>query len=71
MTKPKPWSPLEVYESVMNSSPTWRWFWRLKARNGNIVCDGSQGYSSKAKALQGFRAAAKLSQQALKEIQGK
>jgi uncharacterized protein YegP (UPF0339 family) len=29
--------------------------WRLRHRNGNIIADGGQGYSSMAKAMQGLR----------------
>ena len=33
-----------------------QWRWRLVHRNGNIIADGSQGYSSKQSAKQGWRA---------------
>ena len=36
------------------------WYWRLKSTNGRIIADGSESYSSEAKARQGFRAAAKM-----------
>lgn len=36
------------------------WYWRLKSTNGRIIADGAEGYSSEAKARQGFRAAAKM-----------
>lgn len=32
----------EVYQSKKNK----KWYWRLKARNGRIIGDGGQGYSS-------------------------
>jgi uncharacterized protein YegP (UPF0339 family) len=47
------------------------WYWRLRSRNGRIVADGSEGYSSEAKARQGFRAAANLAAKALSEMERK
>ena len=38
----------EVYESHD------RWYWRLKARNGQIIADGAQGYARKENALKGL-----------------
>ncbi|MEF8851607.1 MAG: HVO_2922 family protein [Haloarculaceae archaeon] len=32
-----------------------KWRWRLRHRNGNIVADGGQGYSSRQKARQGLK----------------
>lgn len=46
----------EFYHSATASA----WFWRVKARNGRIVADSGEGYSSEAKAKQGFNAAARL-----------
>lgn len=73
MTKPKPsvspkrkaWSPLEVYKTVDDA-----WYWRVKAGNGNILCDSGERYSSRAKALQGFKSAAKLAAKALAQMEG-
>ena len=39
----------EVYE---DNAEQWRW--RLVHRNGNIIADGSEGYASKQKAMQGL-----------------
>jgi uncharacterized protein YegP (UPF0339 family) len=33
---------LETFESKG------KWFWRLTANNGEIVCDGSEGYSNRS-----------------------
>lgn len=46
----------EFYHSTTASA----WFWRVKARNGRIVADSGEGYSSEAKAKQGFDTAARL-----------
>lgn len=46
----------EFYHSATASA----WFWRVKARNGRIVADSGEGYSSEAKARQGFKSAAKI-----------
>jgi uncharacterized protein YegP (UPF0339 family) len=65
MTKRKPkWTPLEVFQSYRGD-----WYWGLRARNGRIVADGAEGYSTEAKARQGFRAAARLAALALKEME--
>ena len=37
-----------------------KWFWHVVAQNGRIVCDGSERYYSKAKAVHGARIAAKV-----------
>jgi uncharacterized protein YegP (UPF0339 family) len=42
-------------EYYMDAQGEWRW--TLKARNGNIIADGAEGYSSKGgvvRALKGF-----------------
>ena len=39
----------EVYMSVSG-----KWYWRLKARNGQIIADGAQGYARKENALKGL-----------------
>ena len=71
-TKPKKrsartkWSALAIYEAANG-----QWYWSLNARNGNTVADGAEGYSSEAKARQGFRAAAKLATKALSEMERK
>lgn len=75
MTKPKPsvspkrkaWSPLSMYKSGSGDA----WFWRLAAQNGYIVADSGEGYSSQAKARQGFRSAARLAAKALAQMEGK
>lgn len=36
-----------------------QWFWHFRAKNGRIVADSAESYSSKAKARQGFRSLAK------------
>ena len=36
------------------------WRWRAVARNGRVVADGSEAYSSKAKCLKGLRALRKI-----------
>jgi uncharacterized protein YegP (UPF0339 family) len=38
----------EVYEDDRNE-----WRWRLRHRNGNIIADSAEGYSSKLSALNG------------------
>ena len=72
-TKPKKkWAPLEFWESGAGVGIEGRcWFWHLQTRNGRIVADGAEGYSSEAKARQGFRAAAKLAAKALSELERK
>ena len=71
MTKTKKRTGLEVYFrkeklklTIVACGTSWTpkgwWYWRLRSRNGRIVADGAEGYSSEAKARQGFRAAARL-----------
>lgn len=31
------------------------WYWRYRARNGKITCDGSEGYSTKSNAVRAAR----------------
>lgn len=67
------WSPLEVYESesIRVGRTVIAWYWRIVARNGRIVCDSAEGYSSKAKALQGFKSAQKLASSVVFSVKGK
>lgn len=69
--KPKPaafqFGPLKVFDVAGDG----KFFWNLKARNGRLVADGCEEYSSKRKAIAGFRAAAKLAAKALAELEGK
>lgn len=58
-------SPLEIYVDVLGDHR-----WRLVARNGRGVADSGEGYTSAAKARAGFRSAAKLAAQALKQLDG-
>jgi uncharacterized protein YegP (UPF0339 family) len=53
--KPK-WTPVEFFKCRDGG----QWYWRLVARNGRVVADGAEGYSSEAKCRQGFKAAQKL-----------
>jgi hypothetical protein len=43
----------EIYETQNRSGPPTDWYyewrWRLRAKNGKIIADGGEGYSSKAK----------------------
>ncbi len=32
-----------------------QFYWRLKARNGRIIADGSQGYASRSNAVRAVR----------------
>lgn len=56
MTSRKKFEPIEFYRSATAKA----WFWRVKARNGRIVADSAEGYSSEAKARKGFEAASKM-----------
>tara|TARA_Y100000310_G_C20698991_1_gene827915 strand:- start:4238 stop:4417 length:180 start_codon:yes stop_codon:yes gene_type:complete len=47
----------EVYQGKNNK----KWYWRLKARNGQIIADGGQGYARKENALNGLRVVKALS----------
>lgn len=45
----------EIYESAKHSQfgnsvtfEKWEWRWRLRAANGRIMADGSEGYSTRA-----------------------
>lgn len=58
MTKRKPYEPVQLFFGIGG------WYWRVMARNGRIVADSAEGYTSEAKARQGFRAAQKLISQA-------
>jgi len=48
---PKRGFKLEVYQSDANSD----WYWRLLARNGKVIADGSEGYVSLANAMRAAR----------------
>jgi uncharacterized protein YegP (UPF0339 family) len=37
-----------------------RWYWRLVARNGEVIADGSENYTRKADAAKAARRAGKL-----------
>lgn len=37
---------IEFYEQP--KSPSQRWFWRMRAPNGKIIADGSEGYYCKS-----------------------
>lgn len=41
----------EIYESPWDG----QWYWRLKAQNGRIICDGAEGYCSKWNAKRAAR----------------
>lgn len=56
-------SPLDLYQNV----PGGHYFWRLRATNGRIVADGAEGYTTRAKALAGFRAAVRLARTVIPE----
>ena len=46
--------PIEFWESEYGD-----WFWTAKAKNGLVVADSAEGYSSKRHATNGALAAAK------------
>lgn len=46
---------MQLYRDAANL-----WRWRLVARNGRTLCDSGEGYSTKAKARYGIRAACAL-----------
>lgn len=59
--------PLEIYSKRVTrlskggaAVTKTEWRWRLRASNGRIVADSGEGYSSRAKCRDGFRAAALL-----------
>ena len=54
MTKRKKYEPVQFFFSIGGH------YWRVVARNGRIVADSAEGYTSEAKARQGFKAAQKL-----------
>ena len=56
MTKRKKFEPVAFYRSATAKA----WFWRVKSRNGRIVADSAEGYTSEAKARKGFTSAAKI-----------
>lgn len=33
------------------------WYWRIRARNGRIIADGSEGYVSRSNASRAFKRA--------------
>lgn len=61
-------SGLYFFKSGMSHAD---WYWHLTARNGRIVAGGAEGYSSEAKARQGFKSAARLAAKALSELEAK
>ena len=42
-----------TFELYRDRSEEWRW--RLRHRNGNVIADSGEGYTTKAKAKQGIR----------------
>lgn len=54
----KPYT-FEVFSNTRRYEPhaedITRWYWRLRASNGKIVADGSEGYSSKSAAQKAVR----------------
>lgn len=63
-------SGLNVWSSQFKDEPA-QWFWHIKSRNGKIVADGSEGYTSEAKARQGFKAAARAIAKELVKLEKK
>lgn len=43
----------QIYESSANFEPE-QWYWRIKSHNGKIICDGAEGYSTKANCKRAF-----------------
>lgn len=48
-TTPKPKKAKYTFEIYVRPMSRGRWYWRCRHRNGNIIADGAEGYSSKAK----------------------
>lgn len=49
-TPKKPKYMFEIYRSVESpESEDYAWYWRCRHRNGQIIADGAEGYSSKDK----------------------
>jgi uncharacterized protein YegP (UPF0339 family) len=46
---------IEVYPGLF----AFRWYWRLKAKNGEIVADGSEAYYSKSNAKRAAKSVVK------------
>jgi uncharacterized protein YegP (UPF0339 family) len=40
---------------VWKSDEDGQWYWHLRAKNGEIVADGAEGYSSYDKAVEGIQ----------------
>ncbi len=41
------------------------WYWRLRARNGEIVADGAEGYATRGNALRAARRSQKIMAEAV------
>jgi len=41
------------------------WYWRLRAKNGQIVADGAEGYATRSNALRAAKRAQKLMAEAV------
>jgi hypothetical protein len=46
------------FADIMQHKPLW--YWRLRAANGKIIADGSQGYASKSNAKRAVRRTLRL-----------
>lgn len=50
----------EVYRgggTIAGTGARWLWYWRLRAANGLIVADGSEGYATRSNAFRAARRA--------------
>lgn len=52
---------IQVYDSVLRSDDAGNnWYWRLLAKNGQVIADGAEGYASKGNAKRAARRAREL-----------
>ena len=53
---------VEIYQGRWVGEIDEQWYWRLRASNGKIIADGSEGYASKASALRAVQCVVKIIQ---------
>lgn len=56
---------VEIFQAYITRTKE-GYYWRLRAKNGQIVAIGGEGYATEAKAKRGFRTAQRL----IAQVQG-
>ena len=49
------WNGSIEYQKDLGNKLDIQWYWHIRARNGRIIADGSEGYDSKGNALRAVK----------------